>query len=121
VEPDGFGGIEPQLAINSSTAFAAVNDLAFTYKSDSWPRFPSVTRTDHGLNQAVAERSLSTRIWPGSNGTTSFLRCHAGLATMTNVSLSPVHGTVVVTRQHDCWHHSGYNAILCSDKCTRRH
>jgi hypothetical protein len=65
VEPDGFGGIEPQLAINDSTAFAAVNDLAFTYGSDSRPPLPSVTVPITALNQAVGERSLSTRIWPG--------------------------------------------------------
>jgi len=55
VEPGGFGGIETQLASNGSTTFAAVNDLAFTYRDESGPYFPSVQSLETAVAHATGE------------------------------------------------------------------
>jgi len=44
------------LATNGSTTFAAVNNLAFIYKNESGPYFPSLQAFSAALNQATGEK-----------------------------------------------------------------
>jgi hypothetical protein len=74
VEPGGFGGIESQLATNDPASFAAVYDLAFTYKERFRGRRFRVHALITDLHPAAAEMAAASQEPERPNGTTSSSR-----------------------------------------------